>query len=150
MNRRDLLKLSFGALLGAGLWPGRLRSAENGQGESDWSFLVVKDLHFDNAECGPWFERVVVAMKASAPEAEFCLLCGDQANTGQANQLGPVREIFEACLDIPVYATPGNHDFTAEESRTAYDDIFPRQLNQIFEHRGWLFVGVDSSEGTKF
>jgi hypothetical protein len=49
-----------------------------------------------------------------------------------------------------MYATVGNHDFTAAESRTAYDDIFPGQLNQVFEHRGWQFLGLDSSDGTKF
>jgi 3',5'-cyclic AMP phosphodiesterase CpdA len=149
MRRRDMLKICAGTLLSAGCWPGRLRAADNGKGESSWCFLAVNDLHFESPPCGPWFEKVIAAMKASAPEAEFCLLGGDQANDGKAEQLGPLKEIVKG-LGIPTYATPGNHDIADDGSRQAYDDVFAGHLNQAFEHRGWQVIGVDSTDGTKY
>lgn len=150
MKRRDMLKLSATTLLGMGLWPGRLRAQDSGKGESGWTFLAVNDLHFaEPAVCGPWFEKVVLAMKASAPDAEFCLLGGDQANDGKRNQIAGVRDVFQG-LRISVYATPGNHDYSDDGSRNDYDQLFPGQLNQMFEHRGWQVIGLDSTEGTKY
>lgn len=149
ISRREMLKLSAGTLLSSGLWPGQLRADGNGKGGNGWSFIAVNDLHYDDAACGPWFQKVVTAMKISAPDAEFCLLGGDQANTGKAEQLGPLRDILKG-LGIPTYATPGNHDIADNGSRRAYDDLFPGQLNQFFEHRGWQLIGVDSTEGTRY
>lgn len=149
ISRRRMLTLSAGALLGSAMWPGRLRAAENGKGESGWSFTTVNDLHFDGPECGPWFEKVMAAMKASAPGAAFCLLGGDQANDAKAEQLGGVGEIVKL-LGMPVYATPGNHDIAKDGSRKSYDDAFPRQLNQVFEHRGWQVIGIDSTDGPRY
>ncbi len=147
-TRRQFCKLSAGALLAAGLWPGRLRAAENGKGDSDWTFLAVNDLHYSDAQCAPWFEKVVAAMKASAPKADFCIISGDQANGGTKEQLTSVRDIFKT-LGMPFYTTPGNHDHVKDYDRTAYDAIFPGQLNQTFEHRGWQMIGLDTSDGTK-
>lgn len=149
MNRREMLKLSASTLLSMGSWPGQLSAQENGKGEGDWTFIAVNDLHYEEAACGPWFEKVVAAMKASAPNAEFCLLGGDQANDGRPEQLAGVRDIFKS-LGVPIYATPGNHDYSADATRKAYDDVFRGQLNQLFEHRGWQIVGLDSTEGSKF
>src|SRR5687768_11792224 len=101
VHRREWLKVCAGALLSAGHWPGQLRAEDPGKGESGWSFIAVNDLHYRDPACGGWFEKVVVAMKASAPNAEFCLLGGDQANDGRLQQLGPVREIFSA-LGVPL------------------------------------------------
>lgn len=148
MNRRRFLTTSATAALGTAFWPGVARAAENGQGGSGWTFLAVNDLHYHDKACGPWFEKVVQAMKASAPQAEFCLLGGDQANDARLDQMGPVREIFRG-LGVPLYSTIGNHDWTADGSRKAYDDIFPKQDNQVFEHRDWQLIGLDSSDGLK-
>ncbi len=148
MKRRDFLHSSVAALLGAGLAPGQLRAAGNGQGEEGWSFLAVNDLHYENKECAPWFAKVVAAMKTSAPKAEFIILGGDQANGGKAEQFAPVRNLFKT-LGIPVYTTIGNHDWTPSESIKAYRDIFPGSFNQSFEHRGWQVVGFDSSDGPR-
>jgi len=136
--------------MGAGLWPGRLRAAENGKGDSGWTFIAVNDLHYESAECGPWFEKVVAAMKASAPAAEFCIIGGDQANRGLAEQMGPVRDIFTK-LGMPLHPTVGNHDWAEDgTNRKAYDDVFPGTANAVFKHRGWQFVGVDSSDGNHY
>jgi hypothetical protein len=146
ITRRQFTKLGAAALLAEGLWPGRLRAAENGLGDSDWSFIAVNDLHYSSAECTPWFEKVVLAMKASAPQAEFCILGGDLSDTGQKQQLAAVRDLFKN-FGATVYSTPGNHDYFKNDDRAAYDELYPGQNNQSFEHRGWQFVGLDTTDG---
>jgi Icc-related predicted phosphoesterase len=149
ITKRDFCKMSAASLLTAGLWPGRLRAAENGQGAGNWTFLAVNDLHYYSAECTPWFEKVIAAMKLSAPHAEFCLLGGDLANDGEQGQLASVRDLFKT-FGAPVYSVPGNHDYLNDDDRTAYDALYPGQLNQTFEHRGWQFVGLDTTDGLHF
>ena len=149
MNRRRFLQGGAATLFSAGLWPGRLRAEDNGKGDSGWTFIAVNDLHYEDAECGPWFEKVVAAMKASAPKAEFCILGGDQANKGQAEQFAAVRDIFKS-LEVPLFPTVGNHDWTDDGSRAAYDEIFPGQLNRTFEHRDWQVIGLDTSDGPRY
>src|SRR5204862_1615467 len=43
----------------------------------------------------------------------------------------------------------GNHDHQSDTDRSAYERIFPEQINYSFAHRGWQIIGLDSSEGTK-
>ena len=143
-TRRDLLRLSGGALLSLGLWPGRLRA--NNSTADDATFLAVNDLHFRDADCAPWFEEAVAAMKASAPQAEFCLLAGDLAEDGALDQLAGVRDAFRG-LRIPVYCAIGNHDYSGDKDRRSYEEAFPGQINYAFEHRGWQFVGLDTTVG---
>ncbi len=152
LPRRKMIELSASALLASGLWPGRLAAEENGLGDSNWTFLAINDLHYLTEECGAFFTEIVAAMKASAPAAEFCLLGGDQADDGASGHLGAVKDIFSK-LNIPIYATPGNHDYLLENDRAdraAYDKVFAGHLNHSFEHRGWQIVGLDTTEGTHY
>jgi hypothetical protein len=126
----------------------RATGATDANGGS-FSFFQINDLHFHSDECAPWFRAVVEQMKASAPEAELCLLCGDVADQGAESTLAAVREIFST-LKVPLYPVPGNHDFTEEQSRAGYDAIFPGKLNYHFQHRGWQFLGLDSTMGTAY
>ena len=145
ITRRKFMRQSAGALLALGLWPGRLR-ADDLKETSDFTFLVVNDLHFFDEECWPWFEHAVRAMKIAAPEAEFCLLCGDLADSGEAFQHIGIRDAFKG-LGIPVYAAVGNHDYLTQTDRRSYEETFKNQINYIFEHRGWQLVGIDTTEG---
>jgi hypothetical protein len=43
---------------------------------------------------------------------------------------------------------PGNHDYLTNQDRSAYDTLFPNRSNYLFEHRGWQFVGLDTTQGT--
>jgi Icc-related predicted phosphoesterase len=148
-NRREALKIGAGALLSAGLAPGQLRAQENGKGDGDWKFIAVNDLHFFDDKCAPWFEKAIAAMKASAPDADFYLLGGDLANDGKRAQLAGVRDAFKA-LNKPIFAVPGNHDWFSNTDRKAYDELFAGQLNQVFEHRGWQIIGLDTTNGTRY
>jgi hypothetical protein len=51
---------------------------------------------------------------------------------------------------MPLLPVPGNHDFDSAESRAGYDAVFPGKLNYSLEHRGWQFVGLDTTMGTKY
>lgn len=144
-RREALEKLSPAMLLSLGFWPGRLQAAEGGS----FRFIVVNDLHYINAECGEWLEKMARQMK-SHPGVELCLIAGDLTEHGQRDHHGAVRDILRG-FGIPSYVVIGNHDYvTGRGERTAYDEIFPKSLNYSFVHRGWQFLGLDTSEGLKF
>jgi 3',5'-cyclic AMP phosphodiesterase CpdA len=144
MNRRNFLTtLALGAA-GAPLAAG---AAEE---QKAFRFIAANDLHYDKGPCREWFTAMVTQMKESAPDAAFCVLCGDIANTGQKDALESVKEIFGG-LGVPVHPVPGNHDYTDEdESRANYDAVFPGKLNYGFEHGGWQFLALDTTMGTKY
>ena len=145
LTRRELLRLSAGGLLALGFWPGRLRG-DNLTAERDFTFVVVNDLHFREAACAPWFEEAVAAVRASAAAAELCLIAGDLADDGTSEQLTGVRDAFQK-LGIPTYVTIGNHDYLNATDRRSYEEIFRDQINYEFDHGGWQFVGLDTTEG---
>jgi Calcineurin-like phosphoesterase len=148
LTRRELLRLSAGGLLTLGLWPGRLR-ADDSTGARDFTFVVVNDLHFREAACAPWFSEAVAALRASAPAAEFSLIAGDLADDGTSEQLTGVRDAFEK-LGIPTFAAIGNHDYLTATDRRAYEETFENQLNYEFDHGGWQFVGLDTTQGVRW
>jgi 3',5'-cyclic AMP phosphodiesterase CpdA len=147
LTRRQLLGYSAGGLLAAGLWPGALR-ADDAAASEPFHFAVLNDLHYLDEHCTPWHEGVVKQIKAHEEKVEFCLLVGDLAEHGKAAQFDPVRAIYRK-LDLPLHVVCGNHDWQAEKDRKAYDDLFPKGGNYTFEHRGWQFIGLDSSDGPK-
>jgi predicted MPP superfamily phosphohydrolase len=150
LTRREWLRLSAraGALLSLGVWPGRLRGA-NAPATDDFTFIAVNDLHALEPACRPWFDEVVRQMKRSAPDAAFCLLGGDLSDTGTPEQLTLIKNSFTA-LGIPCHAVVGNHDYLSPTDRSAYERIFPAQINYGFNRHGWQVVGLDSSEGQKW
>jgi 3',5'-cyclic AMP phosphodiesterase CpdA len=148
MTRRAALeRLSGGVLLSLGLWPGASRARDVDSGS--FRFLVVNDLHFMSPECGVWLEKLMRQMKSHAG-VEFCLVAGDVTEHGKLEHHGAVRELLST-LDMPTHVVVGNHDYdAAEKSRKPYDKVFRKQINYSFEHRGWQFIGLDTSEGLKF
>jgi len=147
MSRRQMLQLSAGSLLAAGIWPGAL-AAQDANAPGEFHFLVVNDVHYLDKRCGDWLTGVIKQMKARPEKIEFCLLAGDLAEHGKAEQLTPVRDIFKA-LGVPVHVVIGNHDYQAQNDRKAFEELFPGPLNFQFEHKGWQFLGLDTSDGQK-
>ena len=143
-----MLRLGSAGLLGLGLCPGRLFAEPTTASSEEFSFIAVNDLHYVESACRPWFDHVVKQMKLSAPKAEFCLIGGDLADNGTIGQLSAIRDAF-ANLGIPVHTVIGNHDHLTDTDRSAYEQIFPGQINYYFEHGGWQVIGLDSTEGTK-
>ena len=148
LTRRQWLRLSAGAMLAFGLWPGCARWANNGRGGA-FSFVVINDAHFQSPHCPEWFERVTASVRSHDPAPEFCLMAGDLAEHGTQAELGPMRDVLRS-LRMDFHAVVGNHDYVSHTDRSEWDRIFPRSLNTHFEHRAWRIIGLDSSEGTKF
>jgi 3',5'-cyclic AMP phosphodiesterase CpdA len=146
-RREALEKLSPAVLLSLGLWPGALNAATKA-GDS-FRFIVVNDLHYIDAECGRWLDKMTRQMKSHS-EVELCLVAGDLTENGQPDHHSAVREILRG-FGIPSYVVIGNHDYVkGTGERTAYDSAFPKSLNFSFVHRGWQFIGLDTSEGLKY
>lgn len=148
LSRRDWIRNSVGATLALGLWPGCARFGENGRG-GEFTFAVINDMHYTSPKCPEWFERVTASLRSQKSRPEFCLVVGDLAEKGTAAELGPVRDVLRG-FKIPYHAVIGNHDYVAQTDRSTWDEFFPRQVNYRFRHRGWQFIGLDSSEGLKY
>jgi 3',5'-cyclic AMP phosphodiesterase CpdA len=142
------MRLSASGLLALGLWPGCARWRDHGSGGA-FSFVVLNDAHFQSVQCRPWFERMSASIRSHRPRPEFCLMVGDLTEHGTEAELGPMKEILRS-LGMKFHAVIGNHDHLSDTDRSAWEALFPRSLNYSFRHRGWQFVGLDSTEGTKW
>lgn len=148
LDRRDWLRLSASGMLALGLWPGCARWRGNGRGAT-FRFVVLNDAHFQSAQCGPWFERLAASIRSHDPRPEFCLMVGDLAEHGTQAELGAMRDALKS-FGMDFHAVMGNHDYVSDSDRSAWDALFPGCLNYSFRHRGWQFIGLDSTEGTKW
>jgi hypothetical protein len=148
MTRREAVeKIGAATLLALGLWPGALRAATATPPTDDFTFVAINDTHYLSPDCGVWLERVVRLMRAENPE--FCLHVGDLVDKGNHEHHTVVREIFSQ-LGVPVYVQIGNHDYITQTDRSSYEELFPNRINYRFEHRGWQFVAVDSTDGLRY
>lgn len=151
-RRQALLRLGStagagaGALLALGAWPGTLR-ADNARPASRFRFVVVNDTHHMSEECTPFLQAAVRQMRQLGPA--FCLHCGDLTEKGQPENLEAVHDLF-AGLGAPFHPVIGNHDYQSQTDRTAYTRRFPLSINYYFRHRGWQFVGLDTSDGLRY
>jgi len=137
-----------GALLAAGLWPGALAAADADAGPG-FRFFCINDLHYIDEKCGRFLEGVVAQLKRTpGGPVDFCVIAGDLTDLGEAAAFAAVRDVFKG-LDMPVRVVIGNHDYLAGTDRKAYEEIHPGSINYTFEHKGWQFVALDSTDGTK-
>jgi hypothetical protein len=147
-SRREWIRNSAAATLALGLWPGCARFGGNGHG-GEFTFLEINDPHYTSPKCPEWFERVTASVRAIAPKPELCLVVGDLADTGTEQELGAMRDVLRG-LGMPFHVVIGNHDYATQTDRAPWEKLLPQRLNYRFEHRGWQFVGLDSSEGKKY
>lgn len=142
-----MLRASAGTLLALGLWPGALRAEGEHPGE-DFSFIAVNDTHYIDDRCGEWLRTAVAKMKECSPKAELCLMSGDYTDHGTVAELEAAREVFDG-LGVPTYGVIGNHDWRTNDDRKPYEQVFPNRINYRFDHRGWQFLALDTTEGQK-
>lgn len=149
ISRRQLLRIGSSSLLAAGLWPGCLRAEEDGH-KSSFTFIEINDLHYVEKACGDWLLKVLTQIKGAGADKqpEFLLLVGDLTDNGKPEQLTAVREIFSGAK-IPYYVQIGNHDYLKQDDRKAYESTYAGRINYNFDHRGWQFVSIDSTNGQK-
>ncbi len=144
LSRRRWLQLPLSMWLSSHFWPG---ACADDKGKNSFSFIVANDLHSLDKKCPPFFEKVIQSMRERQPE--FMVIAGDLSENGTSEQLGVIKEIFTA-PKIPLYVVPGNHDFTKDDSRNPYDDLFPNQLNYLLTINGWQFLFLDTTEQQKY
>jgi 3',5'-cyclic AMP phosphodiesterase CpdA len=148
MTRREALtRVGAGSLLALGLAPG-CQSSPASAGPPRFHFIVVNDLHRATPECNPYFTALIGQMKTHRG-VELVLAVGDLADDGRRENLVAIREAFGG-LDVPLYPVIGNHDYATATDRSAYEEVFPGRINYRFEHRGWQFLGLDSTQGTDY
>lgn len=145
ITRREALRLASAPLIASSL----TRFASAAETANGFTFIAVNDLHSFSEACAPFFQTVVTKMRESAPNAAFCLISGDLADGGEPAQYAIVRAAFDG-LRVPLHPVPGNHDFIKDGDRTGYDTAFPDKLNYTFNHGGWQFIGLDSTQGIDF
>lgn len=147
ISRRRMMRMSAGALLSAGLWPGAL-AAQDAKAE-DFTFIEVNDLHYIDPKCVPFFEKVVTKMKAVGADSKLLLVVGDTCENGTPAQLNGMKDILKT-VGMTTKVVIGNHDWTTQTDRKAYEEAWPGSINYTFEHAGWQFIGLDSSDGVKY
>lgn len=147
-RRAALTRMSASSLLALGLWPGCQSPAANAGAGKRFRFIAINDLHHASAECNPWFTTLIQRLRTHQ-DAEFALILGDLADTAEPASHAAIRDHFKL-LGKPFYAQIGNHDHKAPGDRRSYEQHFPAQINYWFEHLGWQFVGIDSTQGTSF
>ncbi len=147
ITRRSALRgIGLLSLLAGGHWPGCL-GAEGGTAAGEtFRFHILNDLHHAAPECDPWFARVVARLREDG-DHEFALLLGDLTDTAKPGSFAAVKEAFSR-IHRPFHVQIGNHDQLAGGDAGAYEAAFPDRRNYAFEHRGWQFVGIDSTQGT--
>lgn len=144
LTRRQMMKLSAGALLAAGFWPRRGFAAE--PETKPLKFIQVNDFHYFDDKCSPFFEGLVKAFNKLDPA--FVLVVGDLVDGGTLGQCHALHDILSA-LKAPYYVTCGNHDPLSQTDRSPWASVFGEKLNVSWEQNGWQFVGMDTSDGTK-
>lgn len=142
-----MLRLTAGAALGLGLWPGALKAAGR-RDSGKFSFLAINDIHYHGEAPARWLDRVIAQMKGHAEPLDFCFIVGDLAESGTAGELATVRDVFKK-LPMPVFTVVGNHDYLTPTDRSAYEQLFPKQMQYYFEHKGWQFLAFDSTQGQR-
>ncbi|HVT80906.1 MAG TPA: metallophosphoesterase [Phycisphaerae bacterium] len=120
-----------------------------------FTFAVLNDLHYMTPEDRPWLDRLVRQVNA-VPELELVLVLGDLAEDGSRSELEAARQILTG-LSVPWYVVPGNHDGPPNRpigSGVAglrdYESLFPKRRNYSFTHKGWQFIGLDTTNGSGY
>jgi 3',5'-cyclic AMP phosphodiesterase CpdA len=116
-------------------------------------FAVINDLHYTDAVDRPWLEGLMDHVNGGG--AELCLALGDLVEHGTIEQLTAARQILQR-LRMPFYTVPGNHDGPPERPAglpdgaglETYENLFPGRRNYTFEHKGWQFIALDTSNGS--
>jgi predicted phosphodiesterase len=160
LSRRRFLALGAAAgLLGAG----RLVGAEAapppptpGPGPAEppapkpFHFVYINDTHVRDASCVAFLRKAMATIQELARETpvDFVLHGGDVTLDAHPPEFELFRPLVRE-FRLPLYLTPGNHDYVGMD-RSGYDGSFPNMANFRFEHKGWQFIGFDSTEGTKY
>ena len=106
---------------------------------SPWRFAAMADIQNALPDVHEVFARI-----EAEPGVRFVVFMGDLTERGKLREYTEAIEQI-ATLDLPFYATPGNHELYNDASR--WRDRFGR-FTQHFTYRGVTFTLVDTASGT--
>lgn len=123
-----LLPVALLAFLPGAESPGPLPSASNAvprdlvprwRADGSWAVAILSDIQAGFCYLPEVLERV------QEEEPTAVLLLGDLATRPNWTHLQlPVRELRRACLEVPLFAIPGNHDVRGAENRVEFAACF--------------------------
>jgi predicted MPP superfamily phosphohydrolase len=144
LTRRSMMQASLSSLLAAGYWPGALAAGD--VASQNFRFVVCNDLHYLDRNCTPWFAKMIDKIKSLEPS--LVLILGDLVEHGTNSQHGEIADILKT-LPIPYHIVVGNHDYASDTDRRSFEQLHPKTINYTFDHAGWQFIGLDTTEGPK-
>ena len=121
-------------------WPRWVNASLPAPTAANWSFIAIGDPQ------GHDWNVVAAGALASALGARFVLLLGDATASGEDYQFDRLSDALDA-VDVPVYATPGNHDVKAAGGTARFERLFGA-AEGAFDYGGTRFVLVDTSSQT--
>jgi len=142
LSRRAFLKRSGLALAALGLGA----EAGRAQEQAEFSFIAMNDLHYLDEKCAEYFRGAFGWIKANA-QYDFALVCGDLATAGKVEELQGAKDAL-APLGKPAYPVMGNHDASAG-NQSWLQAFGPDRVNYRFDHQGWTFLGLDTTDDGK-
>lgn len=113
-----------------------------------YTFATINDLHIVDTESTAIVNRAVHMINED-PEIEFVVVLGDLGTDGRLVEMELAKISLEK-LERPYFVIPGNHDVNVTLLSDEYDnyrDAF-ETLNFRQRENGWLFLGLDTCEGT--
>jgi len=145
LSRRHALGLGTSIFL-APLLDRWAAAADDAKASDTFKFIVANDIHYFDQRCAQWLnDRVIKRMNDEKPD--FVVVLGDMSEDGTVAQNVAVKDVFKG-LTAPMYVCVGNHDHQAgNDDRKPFEDNFPKSINYHFEHRGWQFVTLDTTQG---
>jgi len=146
MHRREFLRRSAYGVLTAGLWPGAVAAAGE-EPDTSFDFVVLNDTHYRDERCAAYFEAAFAQIRANA-RYDFVLTAGDLATAGRLKELAPFNELLKL-LGKPSHVVMGNHDHAGDSRRPWIETFGAGSINFRFDHNGWTFLGLDSTNGTR-
>jgi len=123
---------------------------EETRSSGTFRFVAVNDTHLKDEKCVVFFRKAVSVIRnlAARTPLDFVIISGDLATAGRNEEYELFKQGFSG-LGIPLYVVPGNHDYNLTD-RSAYDQAFPGRVNYTFDHKGWRFIGFDTTDGSKW
>lgn len=115
--------------------------------DATFTFATIGDLHVLDATSTAIVGRAVQQINAD-DRVKAVVIVGDLATDGRLGELNLAKTGLSK-LNKPYYAIPGNHDvdLTRQNIYANYTTAFgPTQW--VEQHEGWVFVGLDSCNGT--
>src|SRR3954451_11608957 len=145
-RRRDVLRLGTAAAVYAALSDRWARAADDAKASENFTFVVVNDIHYYDKRCAAWLSEHVIP-RINDHKADFCLIVGDLSEDGTVRQNAEVKDVLKG-INVPMHVVVGNHDYqAANNDRKPFEDQWPGSLNYQFEHKGWQFIGLDTTQG---